>query len=239
MTLAGRVAFITGGGRGIGRAAGLALARAGAAVVPVSRSVAELEAVAADIRAAGGRTLEVPAAADVRDAALLASLVRRVEAELGAVDILVAAAGMARFRPVLEMSELDWEETLGVNLTGAWNAVRAAVPGMVRARHGDVVLVSSVAAVKPFRGCGAYGPSKAGLAMLGDVLREETRTAGVRVTTITAGATETAIWGPKLPAPPERLMPPELVAEAILLAVSADRRGALEDIRVRPRLGDL
>jgi hypothetical protein len=59
------------------------------------------------------------------------------------------------------------------------------------------------------------------------------------VTTITAGATETAIWGPKLPAPPERLMPPELIAEAIVLAVSADRRGAIEDIRVRPRLGDL
>jgi 3-oxoacyl-[acyl-carrier protein] reductase len=239
MTLTGRVALVTGGGRGIGRAACVALARAGAAVVPVARSAAELEAVGADIRTAGGRTLDVPAAADVRDASLLATLVQRVEAELGPVDILVAAAGVARFRPILEMSELDWEETLAVNLTGAWNAVRAAVPGMVRARQGDVVLVSSVAAVKPFRGCGAYGPAKAGLAMLGDVLREETRSAGIRVTTITAGATETAIWGPKLPAPPERLMPPELIAEAIVLAVSADRRGAIEDIRVRPRLGDL
>jgi NAD(P)-dependent dehydrogenase (short-subunit alcohol dehydrogenase family) len=217
----------------------VALAGAGCAVVPVGRGVAELEAAAADIRAAGGRTLDVPAAADVRDAALLAALARRIESELGPIDILVAAAGVARFQPLLDLTELDWEETLAVNLTGAWNAVRAVAPGMVRSGRGDVVLLSSVAALKPFAGCGAYGATKAGLAMMGAVLREELRDAGVRVTTITAGATETPIWGPELPAPAERLMPPELVAEAVLLAVAADRRGTIEDSRLRPRLGDL
>lgn len=239
MTLAGRVVLVTGGGRGIGRAACLALARGGAAVVPLGRGVADLEAVADEVRAAGGRTLDVPAAADVRDGALLVSLARRIEEELGAVDVLVAAAGVARFEPLLSMSELDWEETLAVNLTGAWNAVRAVVPGMIRIGRGDVVLLSSVAAIKAFAGCGAYGATKAGLAAFGDVLREETRAAGVRVTTITAGATETPIWGAELPAPADRMMPAELVAEAILLAVAADRRGTIEEIRLRPRLGDL
>jgi len=236
--LAGRVALVTGGSRGLGRATALALAAAGAVVIPVSRDAAGLGETQALIRAAGGRTAEAPVVADVRDPSALAAAVREASA-LGPVDILVAAAGVAHIAPVIEMSAADWEEQIAVNLTGAFLAVRAALPDMIAGRRGDIVLLGSVAARRPFANGSAYGASKAGLAMLAEILRAETRMHGVRVTHVVAGATDTAIWGPAPPAPPERMMSAELVARAIVDAVATDARGAVEEIVLRPPLGDL
>ena len=191
------------------------------------------------IREAGGRTTGLSLIVDVRDAAGLADAARRAALELGPIDILVVAAGVARFRTLLETTPAEWDEQLAVNLTGAWNAVRAVLPGMIEQGRGDIVLIASVAARKAFANCGAYGASKAGLVMMGNVLREETRRHGVRVTSILAGATETEIWGSTLPAPPARLMSPDLVGEAIADVVALPLRGSIEEIVLRPPLGDL
>ncbi|MDZ4804511.1 MAG: SDR family oxidoreductase [Candidatus Eisenbacteria bacterium] len=237
--LLGRVALITGGSRGIGRATALILAARGAAVAPLARTKEDVEATRTAIHEAGGRTTGLSLIVDVRDAAGLATAAHRAARELGPIDILVVAAGVARFRTILETTPAEWDEQLAVNLTGAWNAVRAVLPGMIEQGRGDIVLIASVAARKAFANCGAYGASKAGLVMMGDVLREETRRHGVRVTSILAGATETEIWGSTLPAPPERLMSPDLVGEAIADVVALPLRGSIEEIVLRPPLGDL
>ena len=237
--LAGRVALVTGGSRGIGRATSLALAARGAAVAPLARTYDSLESARKAIQAIGGRTTGIALVADVRDAAELTAAAQRAARELGPIDILVVSAGVARFRSLLETTPAEWDEQMAVNLTGAWNAVRAVLPGMIERGGGDVVLIASVAARKAFANCSAYGASKAGLVMMGDVLREETRRQGVRVTSVIAGATETEIWGSSLPAPSARLMSPELVADAIANAIALPSRGSIEEIVLRPPLGDL
>lgn len=237
--LAGRVALVTGGSRGIGRATSLALAACGAAVAPLARTHDSLESTRQAILAIGGRTTDNTLVADVREAAELSAAAERTALELGPIDILVVAAGVARFRTFLETTPAEWEEQLAVNLTGAWNSVRAVLPGMIKQGRGDIVLIASVAARKAFARCSAYGASKAGLVMMGDVLREETRPHGLRVTSVIAGATETEIWGSSLPAPPARLMSPELVAEAIANVIALPIRGSIEEIVLRPPLGDL
>jgi NAD(P)-dependent dehydrogenase (short-subunit alcohol dehydrogenase family) len=237
-SLAGRTALVTGGSRGLGRGVALALAARGAAVVPVSRDAAGLAETLDLLRAAGARTVEAPITADVREPAQLERAVRAA-GTLGPVDILVAGAGVAHIAPIVEMACEDWEEQIAVNLTGAFLAVKAVLPGMLAAHRGDIVLLGSVAARRPFARGSAYGASKAGLAMLAEILRAETRAQGVRVLHVVAGATDTAIWGPEPPAPPERMMSVELVARAIADAVATDRRGTVEEIVLRPLLGDL
>jgi NAD(P)-dependent dehydrogenase (short-subunit alcohol dehydrogenase family) len=155
------------------------------------------------------------------------------------VDILVAGAGVAHIAPIIEMSPADWDEQIAVNLTGAFHAVRAVLPGMIARRRGDIVFLGSVASRRAFANGSGYGASKAGLAMLADIVRTETREHGVRVTHVIAGATDTAIWGPVPPVGPERMMSPELVARAIVEAIATDARGAIEEIVLRPPLGDL
>jgi 3-oxoacyl-[acyl-carrier protein] reductase len=238
-SLAGRTALVTGGGRGIGRAVCLALAREGVWVAPLARSAAELESVAADVVAAGGGAPARPLVADVRDYEAVARALERVRVERGPVDLLVTAAGIARFEPVAETSPGTWAEQIAVTLNGAFHAVRVVLPGMLERRGGDIVMISSVAAVKAFAGCGAYGAAQSGILGFSRALREEVRTQGIRIGVILAGATVTGIWGDPLPVPPERMMDPSSVAAAVLAAVRADPRAAMEEILIRPAPGDI
>jgi NAD(P)-dependent dehydrogenase (short-subunit alcohol dehydrogenase family) len=237
--LAGRVALVTGGGRGIGRACVLALAAAGAAVAPVARSADQLAGVMDEARALGARVPEAPLVCDVRDAAAVAAAVTEAERQLGPLDILVPAAGSARFKPVELLSLDDWQEQLDTNLSGAFYAIRAVLPGMRQRRRGHIVTLGSVASIKEFAGCAAYGAAKFGLLGLTRVVREEVRRDGIRVTILLPGATATAIWGDTLPAAEERLMPAESVAACLMAALTADPRALVEEIVLRPQEGDL
>ncbi len=160
--LTNRVALVTGGSRGIGRAIALALAETGASVAVNYRDQAQAASeVAAAIRATGRRAMAV--AADVSDSAAVSGMVRAVEAELGPVDVLINNAGIAIIRNVDELTEQEFDLTLAVNLKSAFLCTQAVLPGM-RARHwGRIVNVSSGAA----RGAGGigvhYNASKAGM----------------------------------------------------------------------------
>jgi len=237
--LAGRVAVVTGGGRGIGLAACIALAREGARVAPLARTAAELDAAARAVRESGGEAPDAPIIADVTRPGDLESAAARVESAWGPADILVLAAGKALFRDVRDMSVSEWDGEIAVNLSGAFYTVKAFLPRMIERGTGDIVGVGSVASVKAFTGCGAYGAAKHGLRGFLGSLREEVRGAGVRVTTLVVGATETGIWGPELPAEAERLMRPESVADAVVAAITADPRSIIEEVVIRPVLGDL
>ncbi len=160
--LAGRVALVTGGSRGIGRAIALALAESGAAVAVNYRvRTAEALAVVADIQAMGQRALAV--GADVSDSDAVTDMVGRVAAELGPVDVLVNNAGIAIIRGIDDLTEADFDTTLSVNLKSAFLCTKAVLPHMRAQKWGRIVNISSGAA----RGAGGvglhYNASKAGM----------------------------------------------------------------------------
>jgi len=143
--LDGKIALVTGGDRGIGKAVALALARAGTKVAVNYRTrAADAEFVCADIKSQGGRA--VAAQADVSIAAQVAEMVRRVESQLGPVGILVNNAGISRLQPFDQISEQDWDEVLAVNLKSVFLVTQAVLPGMRAAKWGRIVNLSSVAA---------------------------------------------------------------------------------------------
>lgn len=160
--LAGKVALVTGGSRGIGRAIALSLAEAGAAVAVNYRERADdAAAVVEVIRKSGGRALAV--AADVSQANAVAGMVATVSRELGPVDVLVNNAGLGLVRGIDDLSEADFDLTIAVNLKSAFLCTQAVLPGMRAKKWGRIVNISSGAA----RGAGGVGPhynaSKAGM----------------------------------------------------------------------------
>jgi 3-oxoacyl-[acyl-carrier protein] reductase len=160
--LKGRVALVTGGSRGIGRAIAISLAEAGAAVaVNYLSKAGEATAAVEAIHKLGGRAIAV--GADVSRAAAVNGMVAGVERELGPVDILINNAGIALNRPVDELSEEDFDRTMSVNLKSVFLCTQAVLPGMRKRRWGRIVNISSGAA----RGAGGVGPhynaSKAGM----------------------------------------------------------------------------
>ncbi len=170
-----RVAFVTGGSRGIGRATVLALARAGHPVAfCFSGDDAGARATQEAAESIGGKTFAVRA--NVRDTADVDHAFREVEASLGAVTVLVNNAGITRDGLLVRMSDDDWRDVLETNLTGAFNTIRRATPGMMKARYGRIVNVSSVGGHLGQSGQANYAAAKAGLVGLSrSVARELAR----------------------------------------------------------------
>ncbi|OLT16437.1 3-ketoacyl-ACP reductase [Pseudonocardia sp. CNS-139] len=199
----GKVVFITGAARGLGRSHAVRLAQEGADVIAVDTaasytSVRYPQATAGDlagtVAAVEGLGRRIVAAdADVRDGDALAAVVRKGVAELGRLDAVVANAGIATSDPALTMSDEAWQEVIDVNLTGVWKTVKAAVPSILDGgRGGSVVLTSSLAALRPNPGLAHYAASKAGVVMLMKVLAMELGPQRVRVNSIhpTTAATD-------------------------------------------------
>ena len=188
--LEGRVALVTGGSRGIGRASALALAAAGAKVAVLARDPSAGERTAGEIRRHGGQACAV--AADVVDYAAVAAAVAAAESALGPLDILVNNAGV--IAPIALLADTDpaaWEQNIRVNLVGAYNVVRAVLPALVSRASGTIVNLSSGAAHHPLEGWSAYAAAKAGLAMLTRSIALEAGSAGVRVFGFGPGTTDT------------------------------------------------
>ncbi len=236
--LAGQVALVTGAGRGIGRAVAVALAAEGAAVALASRSRAELAEAAAAVKAAGGRALAVPI--DVTQDTEVDALVEQVLFELGRLDILVSAAGVATFGAVASAKPNDWDAMLAVNLRAVMVTCRAALGPMLRQRRGTIVNVASVAAVRAIAGGAAYAATKAGVLAWSRVLADEVRHEGVRVGVVLPGAVDTPLWDQISGAPNRgRMLKPEDVARAVLLMVTLPDGATLEELRLMPAGGIL
>ena len=190
--LGGKVAIVTGGGRGIGRATAELLASAGAYVTICARSQEQLAEVTAG-------TPEIDAlAGDVSDEAFVERLVGETVARHGRLDILVNNAAILGRRPFLELEPSLWDEVMAVNLRGAYLCCRAAFRQMAQQQPagGSIVNISSLSGVRgpeKFPGLAAYNVSKAGILALSDILAVEGKSHGIRVNAVSPGAVETAM----------------------------------------------
>jgi 2-deoxy-D-gluconate 3-dehydrogenase len=160
--LDGRVALVTGAGRGIGEGIALGLAEAGADLALVSRTQSELERVAEAVRALGRRAVVVPC--DVGDVAAIPAAVQRVAEAFGHIDILINCAGIQRRMTVLEATVEGWEQVINTNLRSAYFMTQAVGKRMVKQRRGKVISIASMTAYRGFHTISPYGISKAGLA---------------------------------------------------------------------------
>lgn len=215
-SLAGEVAIVTGASSGIGAAAARELARRGATVVLAARRVAELDAQARAIRAAGGEALA--AHTDVGDPAAVTSLVERTLATYGRVDVLVNNAGAGWFKPLASSPPDEIRSLVGTNLLGAMLLTRGVLPGMLQRGHGAVISVGSLSgrvAMEP-----VYSAAKYGLRGFSLALRRQVAGTGVSVSLVSPGNINTAMTRHVTTRMPE----PGLVAATIADLVRHPRR---------------
>jgi len=189
--LAGRVALVTGAGRGLGAGIAAALAGAGAAVACGARSVAAGEATARAIRERGGDAVVV--ALDVTRAEQVGAAVAEAERALGGVDILVNNAGVTLEKATLEVTDAEWEELLATNLTSIFRLARAVAPGMIARGRGKIVNVGSMYGVLGVARYAAYCASKAGVDGLTRSLAVEWARHGIQVNCVAPGYMNTDI----------------------------------------------
>ena len=229
--LAGKVALVTGGSRGIGRAIAMKLARLGADVAICGRDAGKLSETAAELQKTGVRAIAI--AADVTRSGDVSKLVERVESELGTIALLVNNAGMGLFGPVHQKSEEEWDRLMNTNLKSVFLVSHAAVPGMIKRGGGDIINISSLAGKNLFAGGGLYCASKWGVQGLSGCMAEELREHGIRVSTVCPGsvATEFSGRGPKDPA---KVLKPEDVAHAVAMLATQGEQSFLSSVELRP-----
>ena len=232
--LEGKLALVTGGTRGIGLAIAQALQSQGCHTMVTGRDSRRLKA-AAKALGAQGRAMQC----DVTSEAEIAKLFKIIHKEFAALDVLVNNAGIAHpLAPVQKLSPQVWRQVIETNLTGMFLVTHAALP-LMRA-DGTIVNNLSIAAKQSFDGMSAYNASKAGALGFTNVLRQELRSRGIRVIALLPGATRTEIWEQFWPdAPKERMVDPELVAQAVLQAVTLPANTTVEEIQIGPTAGAL
>ena len=186
MKLKDKIAIVTGGGRGIGRAAALAFAQEGAHLVLVARSVSEIEAVAEEVRRLGREALSVQT--DVANKSDVESMVQQTLERFGKVDILVNNAGVAVHNPIPDIREEDWDLNINVNLKSVFLCTQAVFNHMCGQGSGYIVNVSSLAGkYYPYK-MEAYGAAKLGVVGLTGFTQEEGRPHGVRAILVRPGS---------------------------------------------------
>ncbi|MGI9108337.1 MAG: SDR family NAD(P)-dependent oxidoreductase [Pyrinomonadaceae bacterium] len=245
MLLANKIALITGGGRGIGRAVAFAFAREGASVAVVARTAEEVARVAAEIKdECGVQTMH--ATCDVSDASDVARVVAGVAETFGrGADILVNNAGIAESAPLTKTNDEHWQRHLAINLTGTFYCTRAALPAMLERGWGRIINISSIAGKTGAPYIAAYAASKHGVLGLTRSAALEVAAKGVTVNAICPGYVDTdmttraleqieaktgrtvadALEAIKRMSPQNRLVTPEEVAALALLLASEEGRG--------------
>jgi NAD(P)-dependent dehydrogenase (short-subunit alcohol dehydrogenase family) len=231
MELRGASVLVTGAGRGIGRAIALGLGREGARVALVSRTASELEAVAGEIRKAGGAAVTVPG--DLRDPAFPARSVEAAVAAHGRLQVLVNNAGIGVFASFAETTDAMWDDVLGTNLTAVFRLTRAALPHLTKG-GGQIFMISSLAGQNAIGGLSAYCASKAALDHLAACLMLEVRGAGVKVTVLAPGSVDTGFAGMPRAGDTSWMLQPEDLAAAVLDLLQGRDAAHLSRVEMRP-----
>ncbi len=227
--LTGRIAVVTGASRGIGAAVAAHLAREGARVARLARSLEDRR---------DSHALDLPC--DVTDAARVPVVAELIRAEWGVPDLLVNNAGAFHLAPFEETSTADFDTQLTSNLRGPWLVARAFVPMMRAAGRGQVITVGSVADHSAFPGNAAYAAAKFGLRGLHETLVAEYRGTGVRFTLLSPGPTDTAAWDAVDPdshtglTPRARMLRPDDVAGAVTFLATRPPHVQVDWLRLGP-----
>ena len=187
--LNGKIALVTGGGRGIGRAIAMALSGAGASVVVTGRNTKNLEETKSAITAKGGKAMAL--ACDVSNKSSVESAFEKIRAELGAVDILVNNAGVTYSRKFHETPDDVWEQIIQTNVNGVFYCCKAALPDMIQKRWGRIVTIASIAGLSGIPFSSAYGASKHAQVGLTRSLALEVARYNIAVNAICPGWVET------------------------------------------------
>ena len=223
-----RVALITGGTRGIGRAIAEALL---AFEYKVAFTGTTPEGVKSAERALNRA---VGIVADVRDAASVQVALHTTVAKFGGLDVLVNSAGVGVGAPVADLTHDEWDRIIATNLTGVFNCCKAAIPHLRARGSGWIVNISSLSSTGPFPGGAAYVASKAGVNAFSDALMQELRDDNIRVTTILPGSVATGFSGREPGSGAEWKLLPEDVARAVVGALDFPARSLPSRIEMRP-----
>jgi 2-deoxy-D-gluconate 3-dehydrogenase len=222
VSLAGKVAVVTGASRGLGRAMALALAEAGADVALAARSKPDLEETAHRVEAAGRRALVVPT--DVTSYPAVEALMRAAVRTLGRLDVVVNNSGVARVKPLVEWTPEEWRALLDVNLGGVFSGCRAAAPHLIAQRSGKVINVSSMLAAVGLPGYTIYSATKNAIVAFTRTLGVEWARHNIQVNAIAPGWFETDMSAPAFDTGDDKL------ADRLLRDIPARRRGRPEEI---------
>jgi 3-oxoacyl-[acyl-carrier protein] reductase len=223
-SLKGKIALVTGAGKGIGRAIAIALAKEGVHVGLLARNSSQLQGVANEMQGLGVKTSVVTA--DVANRTAVEAAATQIKKNLGPVDILINNAGTGTFGKFLELEPTEWENIIKVNLLGVYYMTRAVLPDMIERQTGDIINISSTAGQKGAAVTSAYSASKFGVMGLTESLMQEVRKHNIRVSALTPStvATELAIANKLTDGNPEKVMQPEDLAELVIAQLKLNRR---------------
>ena len=232
MSLEGKVALVTGSGRGIGRSIALRLASDGADIVIIDvGDMTPADEVAAEVKAMGRRSLVV--AADASNSAEVGVMMEKIIAEMGSIDILVNNAGITRDQLIMRMSDEDWDKVLGINLKSVFVCTKAALRPMIKQRSGRIVNIASIVGLIGNAGQANYSAAKAGIVGLTKTTAKEAGARGITANAVAPGFIDTAMTQALSEQRRQELMDnvllgslgtPEDVAATVAFLVSEDAR---------------
>lgn len=232
--LAGKVAIVTGGSKGIGWATARALATAGAAVTVAAR---DADATVTTASRLGGNALGVPT--DVTDPEACEALVARVLDRFGRLDLCVCSAGVGHWGYVHELDPAAWRATMAVNVDGTFHTVRAVLPPMLAQEAGHIITLASIYGHKGAAGFSAYCASKYAILGFSEALSLEVKPRGIKVTAVSPGTVDTGFRDHMTNRPrtglltqPERMLTADDVADAICWAATTSPTAVPDEIRL-------
>lgn len=240
VSVAGKVMIVTGASSGIGRAVARQFAAAGAHLVLVARSADKLEALAAEL---GGNAIAIPA--DLTNPAEIEAMVAAVEARFGRIDILFANAGSYIPGDVAEGNADDWDQMINLNVNGVFRVVRAALPGMIARRSGDIVVTSSVSGHQAIHWEPIYSATKHAVQSFVHGVRRQIAPHNVRIGSLAPGMVLNELWGMTDPAEVQRRaaahegLLSEDVADALMFMVTRPPNATVRDLVILPQNQDI
>jgi 3-oxoacyl-[acyl-carrier protein] reductase len=232
-TLVGKVALVTGAGRGIGKAISLSLAQSGCRVVLTSRTRDQLEQVQREIRAAGGEAISIPT--DLTKDEEIDRLVEKSQAAWQSVDMLINNAGWGKRAPVVRAKVEDWDQTFRLNLRAPMILAKSLLPGMIAKSEGAVINIGSVSGKNGEANGAAYSASKFGLIGFTQSLYEEVREYGIKVAVILPGFVDTPLIPETRQIERHKMIRAEDIAQAVLFVLTSSPACCPVEITVRPQ----
>ena len=231
-TLKGKVAFITGAGRGIGKATAIALAKEGVNLGIMATTESNLRDVASVVEGLGVKVAY--SAVDVSSLEQVQQAIERITNQIGKADILINCAGVSKFATLLDMDPEEWKKIIDVNLMGTYYVTRTVLPQLIEKNSGDVINISSTNGLGGAATSSAYSASKFGVIGLTESVAQEVRRNNIRVSALTPStvATDMAIDLNLIPENDEKYMQPEDIAELIVAQLQLNQRVYLKSASI-------